>query len=967
MSSQSSSLQPPAVVLPVGMERYDAYRSLAGKFFEGKGMKNAAFSELAVLGDQETLKVVAIMVGTTYKATIIDDDSLWKNVFAGLESGSYTNYCETLRGPVRLALDLEYKKDINPELNMDKVCKAVLKNLNRLLEQRLKIEVKPADWTILDASDAVKASRHCILSAKKAVFESHKFAVGPLIEEFAAKLTTKKKFGTEHGLDYEETRNMFLRKKEGEPLDTIVIDCDIYTKDRFFRFAYNTKPDSQRVLLPFGASPTTPEEKRKFFDGSKVCVTKQQVEAAKAGGFFFANREGTVKKEKQLGNRAIGGGDSEGREVASLDQVSEQHRGLVSYAMGRMQQRNAEATLTIVKYSGGERFASVRYQGAHVCCVSNHKHQTQNSYQILDFAKGTLKWKCWDGDHKDLFKVEALPNELMMPLYNVENVITRRMQENNKRRHEEEETQKAEKKQKKTPKTTVSPQAPVSWLELKQAFPKRVVLKGEETAQAWFDQCLVKLMNQCFAWLEKQKRILQTSAEIDDDIGLIDKNTMKNSGMNDNAYIAFEKTITVQTKKGSHTEVVTDAFSPATLWLSSSFRREYWSIVFDPASTSDKAFNLFAGWPLPVAEKVDLGLIQPILDHIKLVYASGDQRMYDRFMTFYAKAIREPAQKDGIALVLLSIPGSGKDIIHEVLFEKIFGNYYGCTNDLDELHRNFNWRFANKLLIKVNEVESGAGWKNSQKMKSLITDVLQRFEKKYHDSVQLKNFSRYIFHTNNPDAIHVEKLDRRFFCVKISDEKNGDRAYFDALLKVVTDPVAQSHFFSYLLNEYEMVEGMDLRCIPDTPWRKELKENTVTGFDKFIIDMCNSAMNPDLKPFVFIEDKTKRADDQDPAQFLRWSCQNPSKKYTYEEPEGVDEETIKKYTFLVPVTVVIEHFRKTTSNPYDNKLWTDDRIAKRLRVLTGNNSEKKQIAGERQTYSVLPAPSILKANTMKLM
>ena len=234
-------------------------------------------------------------------------------------------------------------------------------------------------------------------------------------------------------------------------------------------------------------------------------------------------------------------------------------------------------------------------------------------------------------------------------------------------------------------------------------------------------------------------------------------------------------------------------------------------------------------------------------------------------MTFYADIFFNPHIKPGVVLAFYSKQGAGKDIINEILMKALLGICYGFTNNVQELTKNFNWKFANKLLIKVNELGSQATYLIMEQLKALITDECGEFEKKFCDGVTLKHFSRYIMHTNNPDAIRLERGARRFACFECNNDKIGDREYFDALGKTVNDPITQAHFFTFLLNfKPKNIDGTDvpkinLRNIPETSWKQELTVHSSTGLTRFLFLIAQEALDfPDQGfPFSRKEDSAQ--------------------------------------------------------------------------------------------------------------
>lgn len=63
-------------------------------------------------------------------------------------------------------------------------------------------------------------------------------------------------------------------------------------------------------------------------------------------------------------------------------------------------------------------------------------------------------------------------------------------------------------------------------------------------------------------------------------------------------------------------------------------------------------YNLFHGWSMEEVNEVNMSLIEPILEHIRIVYANGEEKLYKIVLTFYADMLRNPHLPPGVALVL---------------------------------------------------------------------------------------------------------------------------------------------------------------------------------------------------------------------------------------------------------------------------------------------------------------------------
>ena len=183
-----------------------------------------------------------------------------------------------------------------------------------------------------------------------------------------------------------------------------------------------------------------------------------------------------------------------------------------------------------------------------------------------------------------------------------------------------------------------------------------------------------------------------------------------------------------------------------------------------------------------------------------------------------------------VALVIISKEGSGKGRYIE-LIRRMLGKLLLETNDIRDISGRFNSLLQCNLLVNLNETSNFEdGYRATfDKMKSLITDIHQRIEKKGIDPITVENYSRFIFTTNNLRPVSVSNNDRRY-CVSIaSDKKIGNKEYFKKLTKALDD---SDHFYTYL-KRYKITELE----IPDTKIREELKCRSIPVHVDILTDL----------------------------------------------------------------------------------------------------------------------------------
>jgi len=199
----------------------------------------------------------------------------------------------------------------------------------------------------------------------------------------------------------------------------------------------------------------------------------------------------------------------------------------------------------------------------------------------------------------------------------------------------------------------------------------------------------------------------------------------------------------------------------------------------DPTS-----FNLFTSFKAKKSDdKIDESKIDRILWHIRYIWCKNNDDLYKYIINWLVHLMQKPYKKIGIAILLKSEQGAGKNILWEFIADFIIGKKYSLViNDIDRLLGRFNVIIQNKLLTICDEISNyGGAFKSNDKLKNLITQSEQVIERKGLKPVRFSDYNNYIFLSNNNWPIKVELSDRRYFCLDLGNSKCKDSDYFDVL------------------------------------------------------------------------------------------------------------------------------------------------------------------------------------------
>lgn len=242
--------------------------------------------------------------------------------------------------------------------------------------------------------------------------------------------------------------------------------------------------------------------------------------------------------------------------------------------------------------------------------------------------------------------------------------------------------------------------------------------------------------------------------------------------------------------------------NPFDIWLEDDDRKDISEIIFKPiGKVEDYQLNLWNGFKYENTHSYQIERIQHILDHIKNVWASGDEELYEYFICWFARILQQPWNKNKVCIGLKSIEGVGKTCILELFAEIIGKEYYMECTDLERVVGKFNFMAQNKLLINFNETNWGGDKKMKGKFKSFITDGNVTIEPKGKDPYDIDCYSNCIITTNENWLVDVKGDDRRFNLIELKNEILDDD-YYKKIYEFEYFQDLANYFYNYDISKY---------------------------------------------------------------------------------------------------------------------------------------------------------------------
>ena len=164
---------------------------------------------------------------------------------------------------------------------------------------------------------------------------------------------------------------------------------------------------------------------------------------------------------------------------------------------------------------------------------------------------------------------------------------------------------------------------------------------------------------------------------------------------------------------------------------------------------------------------------------------------------------------------------------------KVFGSHISQEiTTLDAICGKFNSRRENILLTIMNEVQEGQTMKNTDMMKSVITDENIQIERKGINAYDAKDMNNHIAASNNHYICRPNNNDKMYVPIICSSKLiHNDEKYFEILAKAL-NKISALWFFNHLI--HLNISKWNKRKIPDTKYRRSLilypKKNSVLHF-----------------------------------------------------------------------------------------------------------------------------------------
>jgi hypothetical protein len=219
-------------------------------------------------------------------------------------------------------------------------------------------------------------------------------------------------------------------------------------------------------------------------------------------------------------------------------------------------------------------------------------------------------------------------------------------------------------------------------------------------------------------------------------------------------------------------------------WEEDPEKRTFYKLDFipDKKQCPDDVYNTFQGFAFSDYEDVDYQVIPEAIQLFEKqisIIVNHEPKVKDYFIKYFADMFQNPMKIPGVALIMKSPEGWGKDLLTDLIGVLLGNNLMFKTEDMGHIFGKFNSSIKNKMLIHLNELTAKDGFGNKDSLKGKITAETLSIEEKGKDAYDQQNYARWVAATNNLTPIEVNADSRRFVIVS-ADPVKPERSFHDS-------------------------------------------------------------------------------------------------------------------------------------------------------------------------------------------
>lgn len=270
-------------------------------------------------------------------------------------------------------------------------------------------------------------------------------------------------------------------------------------------------------------------------------------------------------------------------------------------------------------------------------------------------------------------------------------------------------------------------------------------------------------------------------------------------------------------------------------WLEWDRRRQHSRVVFEPEwPPNPDIYNLWKGYPI----KPRKGNWQLLRDHMRENVCNGNEEHFEWLMTWLSQMFQFPADKKGSSVVLRGLKGTGKSKVFDWV-RKAMGQYASKISHRNHLVGNFNNHQFGKILVVAEEALWAGDKEASGVLKDMITSNTMMLEKKGIDSIEVSNYGRQAFISNEDWVVPAGLEDeRRFLVLECGNGRRGQTEFFASVDEQMVNGGLEAMVYDFMT--FKPKSKLGWNCLRQPPHTEALSQQSMHSLDisdRFFVQM----------------------------------------------------------------------------------------------------------------------------------
>jgi hypothetical protein len=277
---------------------------------------------------------------------------------------------------------------------------------------------------------------------------------------------------------------------------------------------------------------------------------------------------------------------------------------------------------------------------------------------------------------------------------------------------------------------------------------------------------------------------------------------------------------------------------------------------FNGVSEKPNIINLFRGWPFVPTPALPSKAVDLFVEHVLMLF--GDE-CGNYVLNTLTRKMLFPREKGKFIVAYGKYGGEGKNAL-EAIITAVFGSVHclstpGTKHILGQGEAGFNALAETALVVFIQEAKAdGKSIVCDDKFKTWLSEPVQQIRKMRMDPYNASNYGTAFLWTNNRSCLKMPApMARRTMAQQVSDAKIDDKEYFDRLWGIMKNPEGLQQIFNSI--RIRDISKFNPDDIPQTEFMNQMKEDSLSATQKFIVEAANGNRNLDIADDEAIVDK----------------------------------------------------------------------------------------------------------------